>query len=293
MDPSARMKEECRLLALVAKPDRPGVAELLRRSAALARSAGWSVAGDEVAGPILGLEPRSREELARRASAVAVFGGDGTLLAAVRGIRNPDVPVMGINLGRLGFLAEFSVDECDEALPGLLSGALTPQRRMRLQAEVLRNGERAGLYECLNDVVVAKSTLARIIHLRIRRETGRVMDLRADGVIFATPTGSTAYNLSAGGPIVEPGQFGILVTPLAPHGLTARPLFLDPSARLEVSLVEDPEAAFLTADGQVGMPLRAGDTVRIHRSPHPVSLVVSPHRTFWELLAEKLGWKAG
>ncbi len=284
------MMGESPALGVVVKPDRPDAKEILRSLYNQAQSLGWRVLLDEVGGPLLGLEGMAREAMAGACKAFIVLGGDGTFLAAARPVRHPDIPIVGINLGHLGFLTEFSVNETPQALELLLEGKLSVQRRMRLEARVVREDIEFATYHCLNDVVVARGTLARIISLQLATAQGTIMDVRADGVIMATPTGSTAYNLSAGGPIVEPGQYGILITPLAPHGLTARPLFLDPESEITLTFGEDPEAAFLTADGQMGMPLQTGDVLHIRRSPFPLSIGCSPTRGFWSILAEKMGW---
>lgn len=159
-----------------------------------------------------------------------------------------------------------------------------------LQASLVRGGDEVALFHCLNDVVIHKGALARIIEMRVAVGGAWLTDMRADGLIVATPTGSTGYNLSAGGPIVVPTLDCLVISPLAPHTLTMRPILVDGRAPMEISLLRGGERVFLTADGQLGHPLENGDVVRIGRSPHQVPLVVSPGRNYFALLREKLGW---
>lgn len=221
---------------------------------------------------------------------VVVLGGDGTLLSVARHLGGRHVPILGINLGSLGFLTEVSTDEMLLTLDLCLEGRASVQSRMTLDATLHRDGETLATYSCLNDVVLNKSAMARIIEVRVEVGGDWLTDMRADGLIVATPTGSTAYNLSAGGPILAPGVDGIIVVPICPHTLTMRPIVLDGSRPVDITLLRGSEEVFLTADGQTGSPVKAGDCVRVRRSPDGVPLVTSPHRGYFALIREKLGW---
>ena len=231
-----------------------------------------------------------REDLPKQVTLVVVLGGDGTLLSVARHSTGGDVPILGVNLGSLGFLTEISTDEMLPALELCLSGKATTQRRTVLDASLNRAGKLIASFPCLNDAVLNKSAMARIIEIRVEVGGVWLTDMRADGLIVATATGSTAYNLSAGGPILTPKLDGIVLSPLCPHTLTMRPIVLDGLEPVDITLLRGSEEVFLTADGQSGSPVRQGDTVRIQRSPHGVPLVLSSHRSYFALLREKLGW---
>lgn len=221
---------------------------------------------------------------------VVVLGGDGTLLSVARHLGGHPVPILGVNLGSLGFLTEVSTGEMLPTLDLCLAGRASVQDRMTLDATLRRDGATLAAYSCLNDVVLNKSAMARIIEVRVEVGGDWLTDMRADGLIVATPTGSTAYNLSAGGPILAPGVDGIILVPICPHTLTMRPIVLDGSHPVDITLLRGSEEVFLTADGQTGSPVKAGDCVRVVRSPKGVPLVTSPHRSYFALIREKLGW---
>jgi NAD+ kinase len=236
----------------------------------------------------VGAAPCPAAELARRADLLVVLGGDGTLLALARALETRAVPILGINLGTLGFLAEVSVDEMEGALARALAGEMRLEERMRLSVEHLREGAVLRSWLALNDAVVS-SAVARLIEIEARADGRLVSTYHADGLIVSTPTGSTAYSLSAGGPILLPSLAAFVLTPICPHTLTQRPLVLPDEAELEIA----PRAATparLTVDGQEGEELAAGDRVRVRRSPHPVSLLVAPERSRFDVLRAKLRW---
>jgi NAD+ kinase len=226
-----------------------------------------------------------REQVPGLVDLVVVLGGDGTLLSVAHLAARAGVPVMGVNLGRLGFLTEIPVPEMTRTLDELLAGneaLITP----RLMLEASRDGER---WLCLNDIVINKGALARMLHIAIRIDGESVAEVRADGLIVSTPTGSTAYTLSAGGPIIHPQLPAILLTPICPHTLTFRPMAV--SARAVVELrVQASEEVFLTVDGQRGTPLAGGDAVEVRRAAFDLALVRSPARGYFDLLKEKLSW---
>lgn len=236
------------------------------------------------------LAARVRADRASGVDLLVVLGGDGTLLSAVRALDGCPVPVLGVNLGTLGFLTEVSRDELLPALDAVCAGATTEEPRMTLRASVEREGAVVGSYRVLNDVVLNKGALARISDLEVRVDGRYLTNYRADGLIVATPTGSTAYSLSAGGPIVSPLLPAVTLTPISPHTLTHRPILLEESAEVEVRLVSKNGDVYLTLDGQEGFELQAEDVVRVKKDERPVLLVRSASRDSYAVLREKLMW---
>ncbi len=229
------------------------------------------------------------EELVRRVDVVTVFGGDGTLLYAARLVGTSGVPILGINLGSLGFLTEVKIDRMHEAFEVLLSGQYQLEERVLLDVEVLREGKVAGHYLALNDAVINKNALARIIELEVSVNSQPVLLTRADGLIISTPTGSTAYSLAAGGPILYPILNAFIIAPICPHTLTNRPLVIPDHESVGICLRRGAEV-MLTVDGQVGMPLQPQDCLRIRRAQSTLRLVLPFGNHFFELLREKLRW---
>jgi len=253
-----------------------------------------------------GCTPRLEEHLARHiglsggvdaselgacTSLMVVLGGDGTLIAAVRAIGDHDVPVLGVNLGSLGFLTEITLDEMYPTLEGWLAGTVAETSRMMLRVELIRGEEHLHPHHLLNDVVINKGALARIVDLETSVDGHYLTTYKADGLIISTPTGSTGYSLSAGGPIVHPGNDAIVVTPICPHTLTNRPIVVSPTAEVRVTLRSMPdEEVYLTLDGQVGVRLEPQDCVRVAVSHRRARLISSPARPYFELLRTKLKW---
>lgn len=219
-----------------------------------------------------------------------VLGGDGTLLSVARLIGDHNVPILGVNLGSLGFLTEVTLEEMYSTLEDVLRHEFVITQRLLLKAHVSREEEHIAEYSALNDVVITKSALARIIDLYICIDGQYVMSCKADGLIVATPTGSTAYNLAAGGPIMHPGLHALLMTPICPHTLTNRPIVLPDDVVMTVTLKSENEDVFLTLDGQVGFALRHQDTVRIEKARHTIQLICPPKRSYFEVLRTKLKW---
>ncbi len=229
-------------------------------------------------------------EWAAAVDCMVVIGGDGTFLQAVRAIAGRPIPVLGIHLGRLGFLTEVTVEEVPTVFEAFRRGRLQVQPRMLLQATVEGAAGRLGPFTVLNDVVVNKAALARIIDLRVTVDGEFLTNYRVDGLIVATPTGSTAYSLSAGGSIVYPTVPVVLLTPICPHALTQRPILLPDTARVEVVLEAEHEDVVVTLDGQQGCPLGFGDRVIVQKAPEPLRFVTHPERSFFETLRMKLKW---
>lgn len=231
----------------------------------------------------------SRNDLAAETDLVVVLGGDGTLLSVTRG-EVGTTPFLGINLGTLGFLTEHSVDRLFPMLHAALEGRATLEQRQRLEVTVLTPGKEPIIRRALNDVVINKSALARMVLLSVHVDAELLSRFKADGLIVATPTGSTAYNLSAGGPIVYPTVEVVLITPICPHALTNRPIALPLESQIDIRLESQSEEVYLTLDGQEGFPLTTRDLVQIRRCREPVSLVTDEGRSYFHILHRKLKW---
>jgi NAD+ kinase len=236
------------------------------------------------------LEVLEATELAATVDLIVVLGGDGTMISTARLLDNHSVPVVGINFGSLGYLTEVRVEEMTTALDAILAGNYRIDRRVMLSAELWRGDEKLLRNRVLNDVVVSKSALARIIEIETRLDSQLVNVFRADGLIVSTPTGSTAYNLSAGGPIIYPSMNAVVITPICPHTLSNRPLVVPDAAEIEIVLKTPQEEVALTLDGQVGLPLEVGDRVRIVKSRTSFNLVQPLNRNYFEVLRGKLKW---
>jgi NAD+ kinase len=230
-----------------------------------------------------------RQDLPSRVDLVVVLGGDGTLLSVTRGAIN-GTPILGINMGTLGFLTEHPAESLIPMLHATLEGHANTARRERLLVSVQKPGNETSIHPVLNDAVINKSALARMLDLSVHVNGALVSRFRADGLIVATPTGSTAYNLSAGGPILYPNLGVIVVTPICPHTLTNRPLVLSLDSKVELRLEKDSEEVWLTLDGQQGFPLSIEDVVRIARCKDPVYLITDRNRSYFQVLNRKLKW---
>lgn len=241
----------------------------------------------EYAGRAPGLPP---EQVAEGCDLIIVLGGDGTLLTTARAVGGRDVPVFAVNLGGLGFLTTIPADQIFSDLEAALRGELRIGRRRMLHCELERGGRTVSSYEALNDVVVNKSQIARMADLEAHVDAHYVCDFKADGLIVATPTGSTAYSLSAGGPIVFPSVGCLCLTPICPHTLTNRPVILPDTSTIRIRVRSGDGETFLTVDGQTGEPLRQNDVVICRSSQHVVRLVRPPNQKFFDVLRAKLKW---
>ncbi len=230
------------------------------------------------------------DQLARSVDLILVLGGDGTMIATARMIADADVPVIGVNYGGLGYLAEFPIEELFAALESILSGQYKVQKRVMLAVELWRGEELITHSRVLNDVVVNKSALARIIEIEAYLDSQFVNLFRADGLIVATPTGSTAYNLSAGGPVLYPSMNAVVITPICPFTLSNRPIVVPDESVIEVRLMTDKEEVALTLDGQVGVPLKVRDRIVIRKSRTTFNLVQPSNRNYFDVLRDKLRW---
>jgi NAD+ kinase len=230
------------------------------------------------------------ERLAASADLILVLGGDGTMIAAARLMGDAEVPVLGINYGGLGYLAEFRIEELYEALESILAGNYRLDKRVMLDVELVRGEQPVTRNRVLNDVVINKSALARIIEIEAYLNQQFVNSFRADGLIVSTPTGSTAYNLSAGGPVIFPSMNAVVITPICPFTLSNRPIVVPDDAVIELHLKTEQEDVALTLDGQVGFPLKVEDRVMIHKSQTTFNLVQPTNRNYFDVLRDKLQW---
>lgn len=278
-------------IAVVAKRVSREAVETAAELAHWLRRRGLEVAVDDAIVPVWDPGPEGHFDPQKDYDLVVVLGGDGTMLSVARTVA-AGVPVLGANLGNLGFLTEVPRNELYPAMMQILSGDYELERRMLLDVVLKRaQGERLS-YRVLNDAVINKSALARIIELNLEVDGRPVASYRSDGLIISTPTGSTAYNLSADGPIVSPSLGVIVLTPICPHTLTQRPIVVPESSTVEVTLVTDQEEVYLTLDGQEGTHMDVGDTICVCRSDREVHLVRVSGRTFYDSLRDKLHWGA-
>jgi NAD+ kinase len=289
------MTRAFRTIALIGKYQSQEVAEAVLRIAGYLGDRGVTVWIDEATAGATGLEGsftvRSYEAIGSGADLAVVLGGDGTMLLTARRLARFTVPLVGVNQGRLGFLTDISRDQATERLGSMLEGGYTEEQRFLLGAEVLRDGQ--PLFETLamNDVVVNKGEVGRMIEFDVRINGEFVYTQRSDGIIVSTPTGSTAYALSANGPILHPTVAGIALVPLCPHNLTARPVTLPDDCCIEM-VVRAPHDARVHFDGQEHVNLRGGDCVRVVRSEHQVTLLHPEGYSYFAMLREKLHWSA-
>jgi NAD+ kinase len=277
--------------AIISRPGRAEVAKILPGLLAWLAERGYKIIVDQETGeyaPQQQVVPR--EELgSRNLDLVIVLGGDGTLLSAARATAAVDVPLLGVNLGSLGFLTEVPPSSLYTILEGIAQGRASVEQRSLMRCELLRGEEVRGSYLVFNDAVVNKTTLARLNTYELHIDKAFVASYRADGMIVATPTGSTAYSLSAGGPVLMPTVNAFVITPVAPHSLTHRPLVVPDSVEIEILLRSEEEVAYLSLDGQPGLDLSDGDRVRCRRSEHHVTLFRA-ETDFFQALRTKLKW---
>jgi len=280
-----------RSVGVFIKPNQPQIAEVVRSLEAWLLERGLEVVLGKQAANATGVPVTLRPEIAQKIDLMIVLGGDGTLLAVARAMGSWPVPILGVNLGTLGFLTEIAQEELFETLEEVLAGHFSVEPRMRLDVSVTRSGEVVGDYLALNDAVLARTALSRMVDLEAWADGAAVTTYYGDGLIVATPTGSSAYSLSAGGPLVLPGVEAIVITPICPHTLTQRPLVLPHSCNVEIRVHNTRGGDVqLTVDGQVGCELREGDHVTVRRSDHPSHLLAAPGRNRFEVMRTKLRW---
>ncbi len=268
---------------------KPGHAEARATAAELSawlRDRGIAQIGEPISADAI----RLKTDLKLDADLIVVLGGDGTMISTARLIGDKDVLVLGINYGSLGYLTDFRIEEMFPALESIFAGEYELDRREMLIVEHWRGSQKLVAGRVLNDVVINKSALARIIDIEVKLNDLFVNTFRADGLIVATPTGSTAYNLSAGGPIIYPSMNAVVLTPICPFTLTNRPIVVPDDARIELKLENENEGVVLSLDGQTGYPMKAGDRVVIRKSAITFNLVQPANRNYFDVLRDKLKW---
>jgi NAD+ kinase len=279
-------------VGIVAKPDAPRAPEVVTRLVDWLTERHIEVTLEkETAGivPAVRAAAANKAELPGLADLLIVLGGDGTLLSMARAVGDLGIPIVGVNLGGLGFLTATTLDEMLPSLEAALQGRMVIEDRLMLLARVVRNGAVVCEHMALNDMVITKSAMSRIINLAVSVEGQYATAYRADGLIISTPTGSTAYNLSAGGPILFPTMDAVVLTPIAPHTLSNRPIVLPAAQRIDVRLRVDQDV-MLTMDGQVGVPLREHDVVEVQKARARIRLVRFEQKDFFSVLRTKLKW---
>ncbi len=279
-------------VAIISKPYRAGVERIAAQLVDWLRAHQYHVIVDcETARYAPGDEEVERDDLAGKApTLVVVLGGDGTMLAAARAVARAGIPILGVNLGSLGFLTEVPLPDLYPTLEALHEKRCSIESRAMVHCCLFRQEKCVAEYDALNDIVVSKSALARIVDFDVEIDGQFVSNYKADGLIVSTPTGSTAYSLAAGGPILAPDVNAFVVTPVSPHALTNRPLLVRDTARIALIVRTTQEGAFLSVDGQVGVPVQDSDRIVCARSKHEVKLVRLQNRTFFDVLRTKLKW---
>ena len=281
-------------IGILTKPKFPEIKSTLQDVIAWLRARNINVILATTSAALLGEQGGvQKTQLASKADVLLVLGGDGTMLNAARLAGERSIPILGVNLGGLGFLTEVRLENLYPSLERVFANDFVLDERLMLQTHVHRHGETVARGVVLNDVVISKGTLARMIELRISIQGQFVTNLRGDGVIVTTPTGSTAYSLSAGGPIINPAVQSLMVTPICPHTLTHRPLIVPATAEIEVTLTSKDDGAMATLDGQVGVAMIQGDTVEIKISECRTRLIRFPESSYYDVLREKLKWGDG
>lgn len=290
-EPAASSRSRQKSIAIVSKPDRPELAEALPRLEKWLRQRNYSVVvNQESAAYFPASDVIPRTELATRSPYLAlVLGGDGTLLSAARAVAKVGTLILGVNLGTLGFMTELQLADLYPALEAIEKGRYVVDSRSMISGSLIRRGAVIATHVALNELVVSKSAIARLNHFELFVDAEFVSSYKADGLIIATPTGSTAYSLGAGGPILNPDVSAFVITPVSPHGLTHRPVVVRDTVEIEIHVKTGDEEAYLSLDGQVGMPVRDGDIARCVKAEHPARLLRF-QKTFFEVLATKLKW---
>jgi NAD+ kinase len=278
------------MVGLVLKRRAPHARDVARQLVGSVLGNGHRVLAEPEDAAFLGAIASDKSGMFARADTIVVLGGDGTLLATARLAGEREVPIIGVNLGGLGFLTEITIEDLAATVERTLRGEATVDRRRMLRTTVRRAGGDSEVYQALNDAVLSRGSLGRVIDIETHVDGKFLALFKADGVIIATPTGSTAYSLAAGGPLVHPSVRVVILSPICPHKLSVRPIIIDDGSVLDFRLRSLGEELLLTLDGQQTVRLTADDTVAVTRSPHVACLVRSPQLGFYDLLRTKLGW---
>lgn len=278
-------------VGIIAKTQHRMAGESLKKISGWLKDRGIEVYMDKDTSGVIGEKSHyKRPEIPSLTGLIIVLGGDGTLLSVARLIEERDVPILGVNLGSLGFLTEIGMDEIYPVLENVIRGDFTVENRIMLDVFIYREGKMVANYCALNDVVINRGTLARIVYLEIKINGLYVTTYRSDGLIIATPTGSTAYSLAAGGPIVYPTMNALILSPICPHTLTNRPIVIPDDVKIEINLITPDEGALATLDGQVGYSLNYRDTIEIKKAKNTIKLIQAPGKNYYDVLRKKLKW---
>jgi len=279
-------------IGIISKPKKTEIREIVPPLIQWLRERNIEVYIDKETGTIVESPEKTltRNELPGQVDLLVVLGGDGTLLAAARALNRKPVPILAVNLGGLGFLTVITREELYPALGMVLAGDFLTERRVQIEGELVRADEVISSFLALNDVVLNKGAIARILDFDVLVDGRFISTYKSDGLIVSTPTGSTAYSLAAGGPIVTPAVAAFIVTPICAHTLTHRPLVLPDSVTIEVVVKSQREAAYLTVDGQVGITAHSEDILRLKKAASSVEIIQPPHKAYFEILRQKLKW---
>ncbi|WP_456397293.1 NAD(+)/NADH kinase [Desulfurobacterium sp.] len=283
-------------IGIISNPTKRDAAEGVKKIISLLLEKGAVVWTEEETASLLSPEVTKKVKvvdrvcLPDRVEVMIVLGGDGTFLNVAKLIDKKPVPILGVNFGTLGFLTELTMDEIEESIDKLLNGKFIVENRPVIRVKLTRRNGHIAIYRCVNEVVIKRDTLARIIEVELKADGKFVSTFRGDGLIVATPTGSTAYSLSAGGPIIFPTLSAMLITPICPHTLTMRPLVIDGNILLTAQLKTTSETVMVIFDGQEGIELRKGDRLDITKSPYDLLILRDPDKSYYQTLREKLHW---
>ena len=283
--------EKAKKIGVFCKPKAPSATDILGRLIPWLRKQNYHIFLDTGTAAISN-ESSSYEkrEISQQADLLIVLGGDGTLLSVARAAHPHNIPILAVNLGNLGFLAEISIEELYPTLENILAGKFEIENRMLLNACIWRNGEKVEDHNVLNDVVINKGVVARVINLQVLVNGQYMTSYRADGLIIATPTGSTAYSLSAGGPIIHPSMHTLVLSPICPFTLTNRSILIPDQSIIQVKLAAEYDDVRVTLDGQEGYDMRAGDILEIKKTKTSLQLIRGPNKNYYQILRDKLHW---
>jgi len=283
--------EKAKKIGVFCKPKAPSATDILGRLIPWLRKQNYHIFLDTGTAAIIN-ESSSYEkrEISQQADLLIVLGGDGTLLSVARAAHPHNIPILAVNLGSLGFLAEISIEELYPTLENILAGKFEIENRMLLNACIWRNGEKVEDHNVLNDVVINKGAVARVINLQVLVNGQYMTSYRADGLIIATPTGSTAYSLSAGGPIIHPSMHTLVLSPICPFTLTNRSILIPDQSIIQVKLAAEYDDVRVTLDGQEGYDMRAGDILEIKKTKTSLQLIRGPNKNYYQILRDKLHW---
>lgn len=278
-------------VGLIAHTGKPGAAELVRQLQSEFEMAGVKVQLEKATAEVAGLQSKCTvAQLGAEADLLVVLGGDGTILSVLSGLEETIKPIFGINIGSLGFLTCLNSSAYQEAVQSIVTGKFALSERVLIQVEITRQGQRQQSWRALNDAVISRGEISRLIRLRTRVNGAPLTEFNADGLVVATPTGSTAYSLSAGGPILEPLSGVFVITPICPHVLTNRSVIVGDDSVIEIEPGDPDDPVYLTLDGRDPVPLEYGSTVAIRRAEEVLPLAVLPDLSFFSVVRQKLKW---